>query len=402
MCVPRLVVVLVLTVLASSARAQIPTETPLPTFGDCGPVCALGQPCSVLVDGQQFNGTCSILCQCAFEGPATPTRTPTSTRTATPTPTDSPEPSSTPGSTVTATPSAPPEPTETSGPPTETPTEADTATPTRSPSRTPSPNPTFVACVGNCDGSPEVTVNELITGVNIALGTFPLSLCPAFDADDSGGVTVVELVRAVANALFGCGVAPPTVVRPTRTPTPTETASPTVTTTAAASPTLTPTATESPTQTPTVTETPQPTRTRTATGTITSTPSRTPSVTQTPLGVSSVCGGFVGPVPQLCSVQVIPNPVPLGGSFRIRYCLADLEGDVNDFCLGIQTSPEPPLLTCQRFTPRGTIINECTETAPIPFTNPAGSYTAHVEFRDRAGNRSETRLAPFQVGSPTS
>ena len=56
---------------------------------------------------------------------------------------------------------------------------------------TPSPTPTATpppACVGDCNGNGTVTVNELIVGVNIALGNQPASTCPAFDVNGSGTV----------------------------------------------------------------------------------------------------------------------------------------------------------------------------------------------------------------------
>lgn len=60
------------------------------------------------------------------------------------------------------------------------------------------------ACTGDCDGDGAVTIDELIRGVTIALGTATLDQCPAFDADASGDVTINELVQAVNNALAGC------------------------------------------------------------------------------------------------------------------------------------------------------------------------------------------------------
>src|SRR5437879_3945691 len=67
------------------------------------------------------------------------------------------------------------------------------------------------ACVGDCDGSGDVTVNELVTGVTIALGTAQLSTCPVFDQDGSGQVEIYELIGGVNDALNGCaGVATPT------------------------------------------------------------------------------------------------------------------------------------------------------------------------------------------------
>jgi hypothetical protein len=49
-----------------------------------------------------------------------------------------------------------------------------------------------------------VTVDELILGVNIALGESALDNCPTFDANSSNDVTVDELVSGVNNALVGC------------------------------------------------------------------------------------------------------------------------------------------------------------------------------------------------------
>jgi hypothetical protein len=60
------------------------------------------------------------------------------------------------------------------------------------------------ACVGDCDGNSIVTVDELVKGVNIALGSTDVSECQAFDTDGSQTVTVDELVKGVNNALSGC------------------------------------------------------------------------------------------------------------------------------------------------------------------------------------------------------
>ncbi|MFQ5665091.1 MAG: hypothetical protein ACE5I7_01540 [Candidatus Binatia bacterium] len=59
-------------------------------------------------------------------------------------------------------------------------------------------------CVGDCNGDGQVTVNELITMVNIALGNADVSTCTAGDANGDGGITVNEIVTAVNNALNGC------------------------------------------------------------------------------------------------------------------------------------------------------------------------------------------------------
>jgi len=60
------------------------------------------------------------------------------------------------------------------------------------------------SCLGDCDANLAVTVDELVKGVNIALGTMELGQCGAFDRDQSGTVSVDELVAAVRGALEGC------------------------------------------------------------------------------------------------------------------------------------------------------------------------------------------------------
>jgi cysteine-rich repeat protein len=67
-------------------------------------------------------------------------------------------------------------------------------------------------CVGDCNGDNQVTVDEVLTGVNIALGTASLTACTALDPNQSDTVTVDEILLAVNNALDGC--------RPPATPTP--------------------------------------------------------------------------------------------------------------------------------------------------------------------------------------
>jgi hypothetical protein len=59
-------------------------------------------------------------------------------------------------------------------------------------------------CTGDCGHDGFVTVNELITGVDVTLGNLSLADCPFFDADDDRTVTIDELIAAVNNALGGC------------------------------------------------------------------------------------------------------------------------------------------------------------------------------------------------------
>ena len=59
-------------------------------------------------------------------------------------------------------------------------------------------------CVGDCDDSHDVTVDDILTMVNIALGNAQLSDCSAGDANKDGQITVDEILTAVNNALNGC------------------------------------------------------------------------------------------------------------------------------------------------------------------------------------------------------
>ncbi|MFQ5665153.1 MAG: hypothetical protein ACE5I7_01850 [Candidatus Binatia bacterium] len=70
-------------------------------------------------------------------------------------------------------------------------------------------------CAGDCNGDDIVTVDELITGINMALTKVPADSCPSFCDPICGPIceppcpavnlpTVTVLVRAVNNALHGC------------------------------------------------------------------------------------------------------------------------------------------------------------------------------------------------------
>ncbi len=145
---------------------------------------------------------------------------------------------------------------------------------------------TFGGCTGDCNGDGMVSINELILGVNIDLGSQPASMCPPFQ-NAQGMVNIAQLIKGVNNALNGCGGgATPTPTAtpiggqatPTTTPTPTPKASLTSTpTTAAATHTSNPTETGTATQTPTMTSTSTRPPTATVTRTLTATPTLTPT-----------------------------------------------------------------------------------------------------------------------------
>ena len=139
----------------------------------------------------------------------TPTVTPASTHTSTPvststlTPSLAASPNATPSSTAVAateTPSAgvtqtPALPQTVTGTATHTPDEP-------TPASTPTPPP--APCAGDCDGSGDVAIDELVFGVTIAHGMEMIDRCPAFDPSGNSLVEISELIAAVAGALDGC------------------------------------------------------------------------------------------------------------------------------------------------------------------------------------------------------
>ncbi len=80
------------------------------------------------------------------------------------------------------------------------------------------------ACVGDCNGNGVVAINELILGVNVALGSASTSACPVFDSNLDQEVRINELLGGVNNGLAGCPVEDTATPTGTSTPTPTPTA----------------------------------------------------------------------------------------------------------------------------------------------------------------------------------
>lgn len=107
-------------------------------------------------------------------------------------------------------------------------TRTATTVPTVTRTKTPKPTPLHGPCFGDCDEDGRVEINELVSGVEMALGRLAVTSC--FDLNGDGHVMVDELISAIGAAVYGCvsGTPPPTTTPGVRTPTPTP--SPTATT----------------------------------------------------------------------------------------------------------------------------------------------------------------------------
>ena len=66
---------------------------------------------------------------------------------------------------------------------------------------------TAQVCVGDCNGDGEVTVDELVSSVGIALNIPEALPCDAIDANHNQQVEINELVLGVSNAINGCPAA---------------------------------------------------------------------------------------------------------------------------------------------------------------------------------------------------
>jgi len=153
---------------------QCPASCAVPINGSCG-------GCALVLGAACIGGDL-----CVLNTPTEPPATPTPTATATPTPA------------ATSTPT-----------PTNTPTVTPVATVTCTPTQTAPPTSTPRPCVGDCNGDGTVTVDEILTMVNIALGNVSVTACEAGDANGDEQITVDEILTAVNNALNGCPTVQP-------------------------------------------------------------------------------------------------------------------------------------------------------------------------------------------------
>ncbi len=151
---------------------------------------------------------------------------------------------------------------------------------------TPSPTPTLSACVGDCHGTGQVTIGDILIMVNVLLGTLDVGGCRPGDANGDGTIAINEIVSAVANALDGCPSPPATATATAFQPRPTLTAASTGTTvrftaTAAVSPSAV--RSRSGSVTATTTASPPPSATRSETQSATAVPTGTSSATLVPM-----------------------------------------------------------------------------------------------------------------------
>lgn len=86
------------------------------------------------------------------------------------------------------------------------PTPTSTSSPILTPSSTPTPPPTATppGCLGDCSGDGEVTIDELVLMVNIALEAADVSACQVGDGNRDGQISVDEIIAAVNIALDRC------------------------------------------------------------------------------------------------------------------------------------------------------------------------------------------------------
>lgn len=89
--------------------------------------------------------------------------------------------------------------------PTNTPTATPTSTATLTPTPTPTPTPTRTPkpCAGDCNGDRVVTVDELLTLANVALGNLPSAACVP-GASNGAQDSLAAIVQAINNAVDGC------------------------------------------------------------------------------------------------------------------------------------------------------------------------------------------------------
>lgn len=87
--------------------------------------------------------------------------------------------------------------------PTDTPPMPTATSTAIAPTATATPTPP-AQCAGDCDGGGSVTINEIVMLVGIALEQEPIDACQAGNGDGNPQISVSEILTAVNRALGGC------------------------------------------------------------------------------------------------------------------------------------------------------------------------------------------------------
>ena len=182
-------------------------------------------------------------------------------------------------------------------------------------------------CYGDCSSDLVVTEEEIRAGITLIFDETGVPSCPSFDVDGDDRVRSHEIVRAVANAIFGCArlISTPnaTIPEPTHTEGPTGVAlTPTAMTTVGtpavtASPRPASTATPTPTPLASSSAVPTPTASATVSGThlsstatpaviVTSTPTNSSTPTRSPMPTPTLAIPVIDPA--RAQVTVFTNP----------------------------------------------------------------------------------------------
>lgn len=78
-----------------------------------------------------------------------------------------------------------------------------------------------VPCYADCNGDDDISVDEILRGVNAAIGATSMEGCETYDSDHDAAIGIDEIILAVNGSLVGCVPrrgAPPLTPTPTRTP----------------------------------------------------------------------------------------------------------------------------------------------------------------------------------------
>jgi len=263
------------------------------------------------------------------------------------------------------------------------------------PTPTPPSTPTMPACVGDCHGNGTVTVDDVLTMVNVAAGALNVLACQAGDADADGTITIDEILTAVGSAERGCLESTPTAtVIATTSPPATLTAVPTDTpppATATDTTTVPPSATPSLSRSATLTATVPVTVAASVTPTVSATPAPTcASVAESAAGGAAIVANGMAVIPSV--ITAIVSGVQFGNSAALG--AAQGSGSCPQGGTASRTGSIPgtmmiSLADCMLATSDGVLVLNGTATLSGFLTI---SLTANVQANIQDPSRTMTRL----------